>query len=117
MYYSDENDYDFDLEDDVQESNYLIDNDNSFNKTIEIINFYKDKLIKEPTFIGINRLCAYELYSIINSCNDKKISKKSHISFDEEIIFYDLLNELNIKNITTNLINNISNEIYYKLYV
>tara|TARA_Y100000022_G_C13058665_1_gene287813 strand:+ start:188 stop:550 length:363 start_codon:yes stop_codon:yes gene_type:complete len=120
MYYSDENDFEFDSEEDINDTNYLIDNDNNFNQIVEIINFYKDKLIREPTFIGINRLCAMAIMNIINMCSNNKFTSPiniCNISYEEYIIIEDLLCELNIKNITTNLVNDVANNIYYELYV
>ena len=120
MYYSDENDFDFESDEDYNESSNLIDNDNNFNKTVEIISFYKDKLIREPTFIGINRLCSIKIMIMINKCIFKEYTSpknKYNISFDEYIIIEDLLSELNIKNITNNLVNDVANIIYSELYI
>lgn len=119
MYYSDENEFDFEEEDDYNDSSNLIDNDDKFNKTVEIISFYKDKLVREPTFIGINRLCSIKIMSMINKCILKEYispKNKCNISFADYIIIEDLLSELNIKNITTNLVNDVANIIYYELY-
>ena len=119
MYYSDENDFEFDSDDDYNDSSNLIDNDNKFDKTVEIITFYKDKLIREPTFIGINRLCSIKIMNMINKCIFKEFispKNKCNISFEEYIVIEDLLNELNIKNITSNLVNDVANIIYNNLY-
>ena len=119
MYYSDENDFEFDSDEDYNESSNLIDNDNNFDRIVEIIAFYKDKLVREPTFIGINRLCSIKIMNMINKCILKEYASpknKSNISFEEYIVIEDLLSELNIKNITTNLVNDVANIIYYELY-
>jgi len=119
MYYSDDNDIDFDSEDDLNDSNSLIENIN-YNKTVEIVNFYKNKLVLEPTFIGINRLCEMEIINMIYTCTDNKYvttKNKCNISIEEYNIFEDLLSELYIINSTSYLINDIANIIYYKLYI
>lgn len=115
-YYSDEFDEDYESENDIID--ITSDNDTIFEKNMEIIKFYKDKLTYEPTFISINNISSFTIYEIItNAYINKKMYKYNNISNTEYNIIYDLLIELNIKKITDELVNNVANIIYYKLYI
>ena len=115
-YYSDEFDEDYESENDIID--ITSDNDIIFEKNMEIIKFYKDKLAYEPTFICINNISSFSIYEIITDAPiNKKIYKYSNINSTEYNIIYDLLIELNVKKITDELVNNVANTIYYKLYV
>tara|TARA_B100001093_G_C26794403_1_gene1000466 strand:+ start:1173 stop:1532 length:360 start_codon:yes stop_codon:yes gene_type:complete len=86
---------------------------------IEIINNYKELLIKDPDFIGINNLSNIKLLNIIEDINNNKILrfKKEHYVTPEQFnIFINMYNELNI-NYNTNIIQNVINKIFSIIYV
>ena len=68
MYYSEEfNDYDSDEAEELCEFNSEVQAEFKLDKHISIVQFYKELLIKEPEFIGINNICCAELLNIINT--------------------------------------------------
>ena len=121
MYYPDEeNDYDSDNDDNFElNSEYF--NIIKFDNDIEIINSYKQVLLKEPEFIGIKNICSAEILYIIQSTitdpKEKLLKNKKvyYLSEEQEDIFINMYKELNIK-YTENILNSVCNKILNKIY-
>ena len=76
--YIDENDYD--SSEDIEYDEFTVDIIAEFNydKKIEIISFYKEKLSKEPEFIGIKNICCGKILSFIeDTTKSEKLIKKT----------------------------------------
>ena len=121
MYYPDEeNDYDSDNDDNFElNSEYF--NIIKFDNDIEIINSYKQVLLKEPEFIGIKNICSAEILYIIQSTitdpKEKLLKNKKvyYLSEEQEDIFINMYHKLNIK-YNENILNSVCNKILNKIY-
>lgn len=99
-----ENDYDSDDIDSILYKEYTPDILAEFeeDKKIEVIQFYKEKLSKEPEFTGINNISCGKILNIIENTNKNyKIYKHGYkLNEDQYYIFNDMYSELN------NILNN-----------
>ena len=120
MYYlEDNNDSDDGDTEEYNEFSQEIMAELKLDKKILIVKFYKELLIKEPEFVGINNICSAELLSIINSTIVPiKLTKQDHILFPEQIkIFDNMYNDLNIGNVSTAIYNTVTKKIFNRIYV
>jgi len=120
MYYPDEeNDFDSDNDDNIElNSEYF--NIIKFDNDIEIINNYKQVLLKEPEFIGIKNICSAEILYYIKNPNviSNKNGRKNveyHLNDEQLDIFFSMYYELNIK-YNELILNNVCNKIFNKIY-
>lgn len=123
-----ENDYDSDDTDSNLYKEYTTDILAEFeeDKKIEVIQFYKEKLSKEPEFIGINNICSGQILNIIENINKNHKNYKHCYKLNEGqyYIFNDMYSELN--NILNNkkkliqdlnIYNIVTNKIFDLVYV
>lgn len=114
-----ENDYDSDDNDSNLYKEYTADILAEFeeDKKIAVVQFYKEKLSKEPEFIGIKNISCGKILNIIENTNnlsarDLKLYKNINLSVEQYYIFNDMYSELN--NVLNNKKNLIQHEnIYY----
>lgn len=66
-------------------------------KKIEVVQFYKEKLSKEPEFIGINNISSGKILDIIENTNKyyKIYNNVYKLSIEQYYIFNDMYSELN----------------------
>lgn len=84
-------------------------------KKIAIVQFYKEKLSKEPEFIGINNISCGKILNIIENNNkNHKLYKYSYkLNEDQYYIFNNMYSELN--NVLNNKKKLIQNENIYNI--
>ena len=88
-----------------------------YDKKIEIINYYKEKLSKEPEFIGIKNICSGKILSCIECSKLEKIKKNDYkLNFEQYSIFIDMYSELNLKG-NYDIYNSVTKKIFKKIYV
>ena len=118
MNYFDENDYD--SSEDIEYNEFTIDIIKEFNhdKKTEIVNFYKEKLSKEPEFIGIKNICTGKILSFIeNTSKHEKLTKIDYkLNLEQYYIFIDMYSELNLTG-NYNIFNLVTKKIFSKIYV
>jgi hypothetical protein len=114
----DENDYESDDDCDYNEFTKDIISEFNYDKKIQIVSFYKEKLMKEPEFIGVKNICAGEiLFYIQNINNPIKITKKDHkLNFEQYNLFINMYSELNIIG-NYDIFNSVTKKIFEKIYV
>lgn len=124
MYYNNyfDNDYSDD-ENDLNNKDELtsdIIEELNYDNKISIINFYKDKLLKEPEFIGLKNICSGKILNIIeNNLNSSniKISKNDYkINLEQYYIFNDMYLELNLEP-NNHIFNLVTNKIFKIIYL
>ena len=121
MNYFEENDYDSSEDNEYNEFTADIIAEFNYDKKIEIVSFYKEKLSKEPEFIGIKNICSGKILSFIEDTNKvekpKKLTIKDYkLNFEQYSIFIDMYSELNL---TGNyyIFNLVTKKIFSKIYV
>lgn len=118
MNYFDENDYDSSEDNEYIEFSADIIAEFKYDKKIEIISFYKEKLSKEPEFIGIKNICSSKILSFIeDTTKPEKLTKKDYkLNFEQYSIFVDMYSELNL---TGNyyIFNSVTKKIFSKIYI
>lgn len=127
--YFDENDYDTDNENnDCNRNEYTkeILQENEYDRKIEIINFYKELLMKEPEFIGIKNISSSKIYEIINENNNNNNNNDNNnnnnlksnyvLNQDQYTIFNNMYNDLDIYG-NNNIFNFITNKLFKIIYV
>ena len=126
-----ENDYDSDEIDSNLYKEYTADILAEFeeDKKIAVVQFYKEKLSKEPEFIGINNISSGKILNIIENTNnlsarDLKLYKNINLSVEQYYIFNDMYSDLNsVLNINKHLTMGMSiyefitNQIFKNIYV
>ena len=124
MYYNNyfDNDYSDD-ENDLNNKDELtsdIIEELNYDNKISIINFYKDKLLKDPEFIGLKNICSGKILNIIeNNLNSSniKISKNDYkINLEQYYIFNDMYLELNLEP-NNHIFNLVTNKIFKIIYL
>ena len=117
--YFEENDYDSEENHDIY-GEYSPDIIAEFihDKKIEIIGFYKDKLVKEPEFIGIKNISCGEILSMIESTNkEEKLGNSDYkLNFEQYLLFKNMYSELNLQ-VNINIFNNLTKKIFNRIYV
>ena len=88
--YFDENDYDSDNDNEYIEFTADIIEEFNYDKKIKIVSFYKEKLSKEPEFIGIKNVCSGKILSFIeDTTKHVKLTKKDYkVNFEQYSIFH-----------------------------
>lgn len=126
-----DNDYDSDEIDSNLYKEYTADILAEFeeDKKIAVVQFYKEKLSKEPEFIGINNISSGKILNIIENTNnlsarDLKLYKNINLSVEQYYIFNDMYSDLNsVLNINKHLTMGMSiyefitNQIFKNIYV
>lgn len=88
-----------------------------YDKKIEIIGFYKDKLVKEPEFIGIKNISCGEILSMIESTKKEKLNNSDYkLNFEQYLLFKNMYSELNLQ-VSMNIFNNLTKKIFNRIYV
>lgn len=116
--YLEENDIDDEEENDYNELSSDIIEEFNYDNKINIINFYKEKLLCEPEFIGIKNISAGKiLYIIENLSKDYKLHKKDYkLNNEQYIIFSNMYKDLDcIGNI--NIFNLVTKKIFSNIYI
>jgi hypothetical protein len=116
--YLEENEYDSDEENEYTDLNGDIITELIYDKKLNIVNFYKEKLSYEPEFIGIKNISSYMILFIIENTNKyKKLSKKDFkLNFEQYILFTNLYSELNLIG-NFDIFNLVTKKIFSKIYV
>ena len=117
--YVEENDYDdSDADNEYIEHNTDIITEFNYDKNIEIVSFYKEKLSKEPEFIGIKNICSGKILSFIeDTTKPEKLTKKDYkLNFEQCKIFSDMYSELNLT-YNDDIFNTVTKKIFDKIYV
>lgn len=116
--YIDENDYDSDENNDYIDFSADIIAEFNNDKKIEIINFYKDKLQKEPEFIGIKNISSGKFLSFIEDTKKhEKLTKNYYkLNYEQYVIFVNMYSELNLTG-NNDIFNMVTNKIFNKIYV
>jgi hypothetical protein len=116
--YFDENDYD--SSEDIEYNEFTADIIAEFNydKKIEIVSYYKEKLSKEPEFIAIKNICTGKILSFIeDTTKPEKLTKKDYkLNFEQYSIFIDMYSELNLTG-NYHIFNSVTKKIFSKIYV
>ena len=118
MYY---NDYNSDDECDVSgELTGDIIEELNYDKDIKIVDFFKDKLVKEPEFIGLKNICSGKILDIIKNVTfnpNEKIHKNDYIiDLEQRNIFNDMYLELNLQP-NNNIFNLVTKKIFKIIYL
>lgn len=118
MYFDENNIYDSDEYDEYSEFSEDIIEEFNYDKKIEIVNFYKEKLSKEPEFIGLKNICSGKILSFIeNTTKYEKLTKKEYkLNFEQYSIFINMYSELNLKG-NYYIFNLVTKKIFNKIYV
>lgn len=118
MMYFDENDYDSFEDYEYNEFTADIIAELKYDKKIEIVSFYKEKLSKEPEFIGIKNICTGKILSFIeDTIKPEKLTKKDYkLNYEQYSIFIDMYSELNLAG-NYNIFNLVTKKIFKKIYV
>jgi hypothetical protein len=116
--YIEENDYDSNEENEYVELSADIISEFNYDKKIEIINFYKEKLYKEPEFIGLKNISSCKLLDFIeNTTKYVNLNKNDYkLNFEQYTIFNDMYSELNLKG-SYDIFNLVTKKIFSKIYV
>ena len=116
--YFDENDYDSSEDNEYSEFTADIIVELNYDKKIEIVSFYKEKLSKELEFIGIKNICAGKILSFIeDTTKPEKLTKKDYkLNFEQYSIFIDMYSELNLTG-NYHIFNTVTKKIFSKIYV
>lgn len=116
--YFDENEYDSDEDNEYIEFSPDIIAEFKYDKKIEIVSYYKEKLSKEPEFIGIKNICSVKLLSFIeDTVKPEKLTKKDYkLNFEQYSIFIDMYSELNLIG-NYHIFNLVTKKIFNKIYV
>ena len=115
--YFDENEYDSDEDNEYIEFSPDIIAEFIYDKKIEIISYYKEKLSKEPEFIGIKNICSGKILSFIEDTKPEKLTKKDYkLNFELYFIFIDMYSELNLIG-NYHIFNTVTKKIFSKIYV
>lgn len=116
--YFEENDYDSSEDNEYNEFTVDIIAEFNYDKKIEIVSFYKEKLSIEPEFIGIKNICAGKfLFFIEDTTKPEKLTKKDYkLNFEQYSIFIDMYSELNLIG-NYNIFNSVTKKIFRKIYV
>ena len=118
MNYFDENDYDSSEDNEYIEFSAYIIAEFNYDKKIEIVSFYKEKLSKESEFIGIKNICAGKILCLIeNVIKPEKLTKKDYkLNHEQYLIFVDMYSELNLTG-NYHIFNTVTKKIFEKIYV
>lgn len=116
--YFEENEYDSDEENEYNEFSPDIIAEFKYDKKIKIVSFYKEKLNKEPEFIGIKNICSGKiLFFIEETTTPDKLTKKDYkINFEQYLIFIDMYSELNLTG-NDEIFNSITKKIFNNIYI
>lgn len=116
--YFEENDYDSNEENEYTELSADIIYESNYDKKIEIVNFYKDKLYQEPEFIGIKNISSCKLLNLIeNTTKYVNLNKKDYkLNYEQYTIFNDMYSELNLIG-SYDIFNLVTKKIFFKIYV
>lgn len=114
--YNEDNDYDTEDDNEYNELSVDIICELNYDKKIEIINFYKEKLLKEPEFIGIKNICSGKILNFIENKNNKLIKKDYKVNSEQYLIFLNMYSELNYE-CNYNIINSLVSKIFNYIYV
>lgn len=116
--YFDENEYDSDENNEYIEFSLDIIAEFKYDKKIEIVSYYKEKLSKEPEFIGIKNICSGKILSFIeDTTKPEKLTKKDYkLNFEQYSIFIDMYSELNLIG-NYHIFNTVTKKIFNKIYV
>ncbi len=117
---TDENDYDSSHENDIHiDLEPDIVNEYEYNRKIDIVKFYRDKLYKEPEFIGIKNISSFLILYIIETTNlaYKLYTKDHRVTTEQIIIFDDMYKELFNKKSTIDIYNYVTKKIFSYIYV
>ena len=116
--YFDENEYDDDENNEYIEFSPDIIAEFKYDKKIEIVSYYKEKLSKEPEFIGIKNICSGKIISFIeDTTKPEKLTKKDYkLNFEQYSIFIDMYSELNLIG-NYHIFNTVTKKIFNKIYV
>ena len=116
--YFDENDYDSSEDNEYNDFTADIIAEFNYDKKIEIVSFYKEKLRKEPEFIGIKNICSGKILSFIeDTTKPEKLTKKDYnLNFEQYSIFIDMYSELNLTG-NYHIFNSVTKKIFEKIYV
>uniref|UniRef100_A0A6C0LFS7 Uncharacterized protein n=1 Tax=viral metagenome TaxID=1070528 RepID=A0A6C0LFS7_9ZZZZ len=115
--YFDENDYDSDNDNEYIEFTADIIEEFNYDKKIKIVSFYKEKLSKEPEFIGIKNVCSGKILSFIeDTTKHVKLTKKDYkVNFEQYSIFINMYSELNLIG-NYHIFNLVTKKIFNKIY-
>jgi len=118
MNYFEENDYDSSEDNEYNEFTADIIAEFNYDKKIEIVSYYKEKLSKEPEFIGIKNICTGKIISFIeDTTKPEKLTKKDYkLNFEQYSIFIDMYSELNLTG-NYHIFNSVTKKIFSKIYV
>lgn len=116
--YFEENEYDSDEINEYCEFTSDIIEELNYDKNIKIVSFYKEKLSKEPEFIGIKNICCGKIFSFIENITEvKKLSKNDYkLNFEQYCIFINMYSDLNIKG-NYDIFNTVTKKIFEKIYI
>ena len=116
--YFDENEYDSDEDNEYIEFSLDIIAEFKYDKKIEIVSYYKEKLSKEPEFIGIKNICSGKILSFIeDTTKPEKLTKKDYkLNFEQYLIFIDMYSELNLIG-NYHIFNLVTKKIFNIIYV
>ena len=117
MYFFYENEFDSD-ENEYFEYSLDIIEDFKYIKKNKILSFYKEKLSKEPEFIGIRNICSQKILSLIEDTNKpEKLTKKDYkLNYEQYSIFKDMYSELNLIG-NYHIFNLVTKKIFNIIYV
>ena len=117
MFYE-EIDYESDEDYDYNEFTEDIISEFDYDKKIQIISFYKEKLMKEPEFIGIKNICAGEILVYIQKLTKPmNITKKDYkLNLEQYNLFVNMYSELNLIG-NYDIFNSVTKKIFKKIYV
>ena len=116
--YFDENDYESDDDNEYNEFSADIIAEFKYDKKIKIVSFYKDKLSKEPEFIGIKNICGGKILSLIESITkSEKLTKKDYkLNSEQYLIFVNMYSELDLTG-NYDIFNTVTKKIFNEIYV
>ena len=119
MFNMDDYEYESGDSDDLIEYNSETVAELKLDQDLLIVQFYKNLLIMEPEFIGINNICCADLLYLINSTIVPiKLMKKDHILNQEQNkIFTNMYRDLKIKCGSSAIYNSVTKKIFNKIYV
>jgi len=118
MNYFEENDYDSSEDNEYNEFTADIIAEFNYDKKIEIVSFYKEKLSKEPEFIGIKNICSGKIILFIEDTTKlEKLTKKDYkLNYEQYSIFINMYSELNLTG-NYHIFNLVTKKIFSKIYV
>lgn len=88
-----------------------------YDKKINIVNFYKQLLEKEPEFYGLNNINSGKFLNVLENTKIFKMDKNDYkINYEQYLIYNKLYNDLKLDG-NYDLYNSITKNIYKLIYI